>query len=206
MFKECELEATSWKLLDSTCRASTLIQKEAKQNRAAINGFISGILPTTRVTRHPSMSSTTDRSPHDDGKALENQQEKCDLVYLQSSKYIIHVQSARHVVTPHQGAKRKLVEKGKMRAKVVKENAIFFFLWKIRHLAISGFARWELCIDFPLVVGAKIWGVNKCSATQMAAETIQFQFQKGFIDSWVVTQDLYRWLVCVNTSKDNKTD
>lgn len=72
MLKECEWEAAPWKLLDSTCRASTFIQKEAKQNRAAINGFISGILPATRVTQHPGVTSTTDRSPRDDGKALEN--------------------------------------------------------------------------------------------------------------------------------------
>lgn len=101
------------------------------------------------------MTSTTDRSPHDDGKALENQQEKCDLVYLQSSKYLIHVQSARHVVTPHQGAKRKLVEKGKMRAKVVKEKAIFFFFMKDTTLGNKRFRQMGTLHRFPTCCGCK---------------------------------------------------
>lgn len=72
MFEECSWEPTPWNTLEITCRAPTFIQKEAKQNRAAITGFFSGILPTTRVIRHPGVTSTTDRPPRDDGKALEN--------------------------------------------------------------------------------------------------------------------------------------
>lgn len=50
------------------------------------------------------------------------------------------------------------------------------------------------------------WGANESSDPQTAAERIQFQFQtREFIDSWVVTRDLYGGLVCVNTSEDNKT-
>lgn len=75
----------------------------------------------------------------------------------------------------------------------------------MQHSAVSRFIRQELCKDFSLV-GAKRRGVNKCSAAQTAAEIIQFQFQtQGFIDSWVVTQDLYRGIVCLFISEDNKT-